>query len=110
MASCLGNFELGGIHDPVLVAILDLLAFGLVVGGQQRTPGLGVDHIRILAGFGHAILAVDDLEVGAGDLRLFLGLLDDLGHELELGRISQGDIHAEARHLENERLRQQRPV
>src|SRR5512133_4084720 len=31
----LGDLELGGIHDPVFIRILDLLAFRLITGSQQ---------------------------------------------------------------------------
>ncbi len=36
---------------------------------------------------------------------LLAGLIHDLRHQLELGRMRQHDVHAKARHLQNQRLR-----
>ena len=65
------------VSNPILVLILDFLAFVRIMGGQQRTPGFGIDHVCIFAGCFHII---HDFKAGVEFLGLFLRLIHDLGH------------------------------
>ena len=48
---------------------------------------------------------VRHLERGVGAPRLLAGLVDDLGHEAELGRVDEPHVHAEAREQKRQALR-----
>ncbi len=97
-----GHLHPALVGDPIRVLLRDPGRLLEIVGGEHAAPALGIDHVGAL----HARIEVlEDLEAAVRFLGVLLGLGDDLGHELELGRPGQADVGAVAGQQQDQALR-----
>ena len=98
----LGEFHPAFVRNPRRILADDFRAFFFVRRVHHRAPGFGVDNVGV---FERGVHIVHHLKARAEFFRLLARLLHNLRHQFELRRMCEDDIHAETRHLQNERLR-----
>ena len=89
------------VGDPVRVLLRDPRAVLVVLGLEHRAPALGVDDVGAAEA---GVEVVQPLEAAARPSGVGLGLGHDVAHQLELGRMDELDVHAEARHRQDQVL------
>ncbi len=101
MASSLVSGHAPFVGDPGVVLVDEPLVLFGVLGCQKGTPALGVDDV---GAFEALVEIVHDLEARVSLAGVLAPLLDDVGHELELGRVHESQVHTETGKQEHEAL------